>query len=87
MVSDTTERGLEEQIVGALVDRNGYVHGEPEDYDREYCVDWAQLVAFLSATQPDVFEGLRLEDAGPARRELQARRPGAGTPRGVIALR
>ena len=84
MVSDTTERGLEEQIVGALVDRNGYVHGEPEDYDREYCVDWAQLVAFLSATQPDVFEGLRLEDAGPARRKFLARLQGEVTRRGVI---
>ena len=84
MVSDTTERGLEEQIVGVLVDRNGYVHGEPEDYNREYCVDWAQLAAFLSETQPDAFEGLRLEDAGPARRKFLARIQGEVTKRGVI---
>ncbi len=84
MVSDTTERGLEEQIVSVLVDRNGYVHGEPEDYDREYCVDWVQLAAFLSATQPDAFEGLRLEDASPARRKFLARLQGEVTRRGVI---
>ena len=84
MVSDTTERGLEEQIVGVLVDQNGYVHGEPEDYDREYCVDWAQLAAFLSETQPDAFEGLRLADAGPARRKFLARLQGEVSKRGVI---
>ena len=84
MVSDTTERGLEEQIVGVLFDQNGYVHGEPEDYDREYCVDWAQLAAFLSETQPDAFEGLRLADAGPARRKFLARLQGEVSKRGVI---
>ena len=84
MISDTTERGLEEQIVGVLVDQNGYVHGEPEDYDREYCVDWAQLAAFLSETQPDAFEGLRLADAGPARRKFLARLQGEISKRGVI---
>ena len=64
--------------------RNGYVHGEPEDYDREYCVDWAQLAAFLSETQPDAFEGLRLADAGPARRKFLARLQGEVSKRGVI---
>ena len=84
MISDTTERGLEEQIVDVLVARNGYAHGEPKDYDREYCVDWVQLAAFLSETQPDAFEGLRLEDAGPAHRKFLARLQGEVSKRGVI---
>ena len=84
MTTDTSEKELESLIVSVLVDRNGYVHGEPEDYDREYCVDWVQLAAFLSETQPDAFEGLRLEDAGPARRKFLARLQGEVTRRGVI---
>ena len=84
MTTDTSEKELESLIVSVLVDRNGYVHGEPEDYNREYCVDWAQLAAFLSETQPDVFEGLRLADAGPARRKFLARIQGEVTRRGVI---
>ena len=31
----------------------GWICGDPQDYDREYCVDLAQLSAFLHATQPD----------------------------------
>ena len=84
MTTDTSEKELESLIVGVLVDQNGYVHGEPEDYDREYCVDWTQLSAFLSQTQPDAFEGLRLEEAGPARRKFLARLQGEISKRGVI---
>ena len=84
MTTDTSEKELESLIVGVLVDRNGYVHGEPEDYDREYCVDWAQLAAFLSETQPDAFEGLRLAEAVPARRKFLARLQGEVSKRGVI---
>ena len=84
MTTDTSEKELETLIVDVLVDRNGYVHGEPEDYDREYCVDWVQLSAFLSVTQPDAFEGLRLADAGPARRKFLARLQGEVSKRGVI---
>ena len=45
----------------------GWVRGDPNDYDREYTADLAQLLAFLIETQPEAFEGLRLEDDGPAR--------------------
>jgi type I restriction enzyme R subunit len=34
----------------------GWVGGRPEDYDREYCADLAQLRTFLRATQPRVAE-------------------------------
>lgn len=34
----------------------GYVEGCPEDYDRESCVDLAQLSAFLHKTQPEEAE-------------------------------
>ena len=44
----------------------GWIGGAPEDYDREYCVDLAQLSAFLRETQPDVAE--RSTSARTARR-------------------
>jgi len=38
----------------------GWIGGEAEDYDREYCVDLAQLTVFLLQTQPDVAEHFEL---------------------------
>ena len=38
----------------------GWIGGYPEDYDREYCVDLAQLSAFLRETQPEAAEALAL---------------------------
>ena len=62
----------------------GWICGAPNDYDREYTVDLAQLLAFLVDTQPDVFKGLRLEDTGPARLKFLARLQGEVSKRGVI---
>ena len=62
----------------------GWVCGAPNDYDREYTVDLAQLLAFLIETQPDVFKGLRLEDVGPARLKFLARLQGEVSKRGTI---
>ena len=39
----------------------GWICGHPDDYDREYCVDLAQLSDFLRATQPDAAEVLALD--------------------------
>ena len=62
--------------------------GDPHDYDREYCVDLAQLSIFLHATQPDVAESLNLDHDSPARRKFLARLQGEISKRGVIdALR
>ena len=62
----------------------GWICGAANDYDREYTVDLAQLLAFLVETQPDAFEGLRLEDDGPARQKFLARLQGEIGKRGVI---
>ena len=48
----------------------------PSDYDREYCVDLAQLSAFLRATQPEAAEALDLGQDGPTRRKFLARLQG-----------
>ncbi len=62
----------------------GWIGGKPEDYDREYCVDLAQLSAFLQATQPKVAEGLALGVDGPMRQKFLARLQGEITKRGTI---
>ena len=72
----------------------GWTCGNPRDYDREHCVDLAQLSAFLRATQPSVAESLDLDRDGPrrpdcaaaeaGRRKFLARLQGEVARRGVI---
>ena len=76
------QAGLEGE--GAASSGAGWICGAPNDYDREYTVDLVQLLAFLVETQPDAFEGLRLEDDGPGRRKFLARLQGEISRRGVI---
>ena len=62
----------------------GWIGGDPNDYDREYCVDLAQLSAFLRETQTEVAEALALGEDGPTRRRFLARLQGEITKRGTI---
>ncbi len=62
----------------------GWSPGNAYDYDREYCVDFVQLAAFLKATQPDAAEPLHLGDDGPTRRKFLARLEGEIRKRGAI---
>jgi type I restriction enzyme R subunit len=64
----------------------GWICGSPNDYDREYCVDLAQLSAFLGETQPEIAEALALDEDGPTRRKFLARLQGEITKRGTIDL-
>ena len=84
MTTDTSEKGLESLIVRSLIEEAGYAAGDPRDYDREYTVDLAQLLAFLVETQPDAFAGLHLKDDGPGRRKFLARLQGEISKRSVI---
>ena len=45
----------------------GWLCGDPTDYDRELCVDLAQLSAFLRATQPEAAGLLSLDEDSPTR--------------------
>ena len=62
----------------------GWCCGNPHDYDREYCVDLAQLAAFLRATRPEAAESLALSEDGPTRRKFLARLQGEIARRGTI---
>ena len=60
----------------------GWMCGNRQDYDREYCLDLAQLSAFLSATQPEVAEALDLGQDSPTRRSFLAHLQGEVARRG-----
>jgi hypothetical protein len=62
----------------------GWLPGDPADYDREYCVDLAQLAAFLRATQPKIAEALDLDSDSHTRRKFLARLQGEVSKRGVV---
>ena len=62
----------------------GWVLGDSHDYDREYCLDLAQLGAFLRQTQPQVAEAISLDEDSPTRRKFLARLQGEITKRGTI---
>ncbi len=62
----------------------GWIGGQTSDYDREYCVDLAQLRAFLSATQPETATALDLGQDSPTRRKFLARLQGEVSGRGTI---
>ena len=62
----------------------GWSCGNPHHYDRDYCVDLAQLATFLRATQPEVVESLSLEGDSPTRRKFLARLQGEISKRGTI---
>ncbi len=83
MTTDTSEKGLE-SLIARHMESTGYVAGSAADYDREYCLDLAQLTAFLRGTQPDVAEASELGIDGPTRRVLLARIQGEISKRGTI---
>ncbi len=83
MTTDTTEKGLEALIVRDMI-AAGWLRGDPAHYDREYCVDLAQLADFFQSTQPEAAEALNLGDDGPTRRTFLARLQGEITKRGTI---
>ena len=62
----------------------GWLCGNPQDYDREYCIDRVQLAAFLRSTQPGAAKSLRLSEDGPTRRRFLARLQGEISKRGTI---
>ena len=64
----------------------GWLCGSAHDYDRDYCLDLAQLSAFLQQTQPETAALLSLEEDSPTRRKFLARLQGEINKRGTIDL-
>ena len=64
----------------------GWIGGHSQDYDRDHCLDLAQLAAFLKITQSDTADSLNLDEDTPTRRKFLARLQGEITRRGTIDL-
>ena len=79
---DTTQEGVVRERPSSY--GSGWICGDPQDYDREYCVDLAQLSAFLCTTQTNAAESLDLGQDSPTRRKFLARLQGEISKRGVI---
>lgn len=84
MKTDTSEKGLEAQIVGYMTAGGGWIAGNPKDYDRSYAVDLVQLRAFVAATQEPLVDAFDLNNDSPTRQKFLARLQGEITKRGVI---
>lgn len=84
--TDTSEKGLESIIVASLVEKAGYVQGDPQDFDREHAVDLAKLLRFLAATQPDIYEALGIDEEGSKRTQFLHRLQGEIAKRGVVEV-
>lgn len=64
----------------------GWICGHPVHYDPEFCVDWAQLAAFLDATQPEIHAALEADHPTPVRRKFFTRLRTDIEKRGVIEV-
>jgi type I restriction enzyme R subunit len=94
-VTDISEKGLEGIIVTSMSGRpwpdasvesegSGWLQGTPQEYAREWCVDLAHLVAFLSATQPKLAVAFDLAKDSPTRRQFLSRLFNEVGKRGVV---
>ena len=64
----------------------GWLNGHSDDYDREHCIDLAQLTAFLKATQPHLAAALSLDADSPTRRKFLARLKNEVGKRGIVEV-
>ena len=54
--TDTSERGFQKFITNYLVTEHKFIETTPKEFDREFCINPKQVLAFIEATQKDVFE-------------------------------
>lgn len=53
-----TEETFETNIVNSLVEKGGYIQGDPKEYNAELGLDSSKLFSFIQSTQPDRYERL-----------------------------
>ncbi len=51
-----TEKAFEEAIESSLLQKGGYLKGNPDDFNRELALDTKTIFAFLQETQPEAWE-------------------------------
>jgi type I restriction enzyme R subunit len=54
--TDTSERGFQKFITNYLVKEHHFVETTPNEFDREFCINTKQVLAFIEATQKEAHE-------------------------------
>ena len=54
--TDTSERGFQKFITNYLVTEHHFIETTPTEFDREFCINTKQVLAFIGATQKDAYE-------------------------------
>jgi len=54
--TDTSEKGFQKFITNYLVSEHYFTETAPNDFDREFCINTKQVLAFIEATQKDAYE-------------------------------
>ena len=54
--TDTSEKGFQKYITNYLVTEHKYIETSPIEYDRDFCINTKQVLAFIEATQLDTYE-------------------------------
>jgi type I restriction enzyme R subunit len=67
-----TEKAFEEAIESQLLEKSGYIKGDPGDFNRELALDTKTIFAFLQESQPEAWEkSLAIHGAGIESKLLQ----------------
>ncbi|MEI7587682.1 hypothetical protein [Runella sp.] len=53
--TDTTEKGFQRFITNYLVTEHHFLETAPNEFDREFCINTKQVLAFIEATQKDAY--------------------------------
>jgi type I restriction enzyme R subunit len=54
--TDTSEKGFQKFITNYLVTEHHFAETTPPEFDREFCINTKQVLAFIEATQKDAYE-------------------------------
>ncbi len=54
--TDTSEKGFQKFITSYLVTEHHFIETTPNEFDREFCINTKQVLAFIVATQKEAFE-------------------------------
>jgi type I restriction enzyme, R subunit len=85
MKTNTTEDGLEKLVVDYMTSPGqGWIKGDPKNYNRDYAIDLAELTVFFKETQEDLVIDLELNEDSSNRQKFLARLQGEITKRGTV---
>ncbi len=71
--TDTSERGFQQFITRYLVNGQHFIETPPTDFDREFCINTKQLLAFIEATQKEAYEMIQQKGERPFLVRLDAK--------------